>query len=89
MGMSKPALSQVIKSVLAAAIGVQSNANRERDFKSGSLGVYLVVGAVATVLFIGTIILIVSLVVWYAKHKKTQVFGLGFLIQNASMVIGF
>ena len=30
--MSKPKLKQVIQSVLAAAIGVQSKANRERDF---------------------------------------------------------
>ncbi|NOT86504.1 MAG: DUF2970 domain-containing protein [Methylococcaceae bacterium] len=61
--MSKPALSQVIKSVLSAAIGVQSDANREQDFKSGSLGIYLVVGVLATILFIGTIVLIVSFVV--------------------------
>jgi hypothetical protein len=61
--MSKPALLQVIKSVLAAVIGVQSNANRERDFKSGALGTYLMVGAIATILFIGIIILIVSMIV--------------------------
>ena len=61
--MSKPPLLQVVKSVLAAAIGIQSDANREQDFKCGSLGVYLAVGAIATVLFVGVVILIVSTVV--------------------------
>ena len=50
--MSKPSLLHVIKSVLAAGIGVQSNKNREIDFEHGSLPSYLIVGLVATVLFI-------------------------------------
>ncbi len=61
--MSKPTLSQIIKSVLAAAVGIQSDANRERDFKSGSLGAYLVVGLIATIMLIVVIVLIVSAVV--------------------------
>ncbi len=61
--MSKPALKQVIQSVLAAAIGVQSNANRERDFEQGSLSSYLIVGAIATVLFILTLVAIVSFII--------------------------
>ena len=60
--MSKPTLKQVIQSVLAAAIGVQSNANRERDFEQGSLTSYLVVGAIATVLFIVILLTIVSFI---------------------------
>ena len=60
--MSKPTLKQVIQSVLAAAIGVQSNANRERDFEQGSLTSYLIVGAIATVLFIVILLAIVSLI---------------------------
>ena len=58
--MSKPALLQVVKSVLAAAVGIQSDAKREQDFKSGSIGIYVAVGLVATVLFIGVIVLVVS-----------------------------
>lgn len=61
--MSKPDLSQIIKSVLAAAVGIQSDANRERDFKSGSLGAYVVVGLIATIMFIFMIVLIVSAIV--------------------------
>jgi len=60
--MSKPDLLHVVKSVIAAGIGVQSNKNREIDFKTGSLPAYIVVGAIATVLFIGAIMLVVSLV---------------------------
>ncbi|MDF1581906.1 MAG: DUF2970 domain-containing protein [Methyloprofundus sp.] len=61
--MSKPSLKQVIQSVFAAAIGVQSKANRERDFEGGSLSSYLVVGAIATVLFIVTLVTIVSFII--------------------------
>ncbi len=46
--MSKPTLKQVIQSGFAAAIGVQSKENRQRDFEHGSLSSYLVVGAIAT-----------------------------------------
>jgi hypothetical protein len=59
---SKPSLLQVIGSVLAAGFGVQSQANRERDFAGGSAKTYIVVGLIATVLFILTIIFIVNLV---------------------------
>ena len=61
--MSKPNLTHVIKSVLAAFIGVQSNKNREIDFKHGSLPAYLIVGLIATVLFIFAIKAVVSLVI--------------------------
>lgn len=60
--MSQPSLLHVIKSVFAAIIGVQSNKNRELDFKHGSLPIYIGVGLVATVLFIYAIVTIVSLV---------------------------
>ena len=60
--MSKPSLLHVVKSVIAAMIGVQSNKNREIDFQHGSLPAYIVVGLVATVLFILAIVGIVSAV---------------------------
>ena len=60
--MSKPSLLHVVKSVFAAIIGVQSNKNREVDFKSGSLPAYIAVGLIATLLFIYTIVSIVSMV---------------------------
>ncbi len=61
--MAKPGLLHVVKSVLAALIGVQSDKNREIDFKQGSFPVYIVVGLVATLLFILALLAIVSLVI--------------------------
>ena len=60
--MSKPTIIQVIKSVLAAAIGVQSDKNRQKDFEQGSFPIYIVVGLVFTVLFVFGLIFLVSTV---------------------------
>ncbi len=46
----------VMQSVLAAGFGVQSSANRERDFKHGKPIHFIVAGLAGTVLFL--------LVVW-------------------------
>ncbi len=43
----------VLKSVFAAFFGVQSRANRERDFAEGKAWHFIVGGIVATLLFIG------------------------------------
>ena len=61
--MSKPTITQVIKSVLAAFIGVQSEANRKKDFESGSLSAYVIAGLIFTALFVVTIIFLVSYIV--------------------------
>lgn len=53
---------QVITSVFAAALGVQSSRNRERDFKQGRAGVFIAAGIVFTLLFIGLVITVVHLV---------------------------
>jgi len=58
--MSKPTITQVIRSILAAVIGVQSNANRQRDLKEGHLSVYLIGGLIFTVLFVSAIVFLVS-----------------------------
>ncbi|MCF6203786.1 MAG: DUF2970 domain-containing protein [Methylococcaceae bacterium] len=58
--MSKPNLLHVIKSVFAAAIGVQSEKNRKIDFEHGSLPSYLIVGFIFTILFIILLALIVN-----------------------------
>lgn len=52
----------VISSVFAAGLGVQSSKNRERDFKQGRLGVFIVAGIVFTLLFMGTVFTVVQLV---------------------------
>ena len=61
--MSKPTITQVFKSVLAAFIGVQSEANRKKDFENGSLSTYVTAGIIFTVLFIVAIIFLVSTIV--------------------------
>jgi hypothetical protein len=53
---------QVVGSVFAAGLGVQSSKNRERDFKQGRLGVFIAAGVVFTLFFIGSVVLVVQLV---------------------------
>lgn len=60
MSMSKLPITQVIKSVLAAAIGVQSDNNRQKDFEQGSLSTYIIVGLIFTVLFVYGLVYLVS-----------------------------
>lgn len=59
----KPSLWQVVASVLSAGFGVQSNANRKRDFQHASAGLFVGIGVVATILFILSIYGIVSWVI--------------------------
>ncbi|MEM8491357.1 MAG: DUF2970 domain-containing protein [Pseudomonadota bacterium] len=53
---------QLIGSALAAAIGVQSSQNRKRDFKKGRIGTFVATGIIFTVLFIATVLTVVSFV---------------------------
>ena len=56
-------LLHVIKSVLAAAVGVQSKKNQEVDFNHrSSIYVYIVAGIVFTALFVMTVAFVVRLV---------------------------
>jgi len=57
-----PGLGQIVLSVLAAAIGVQTNKNREQDFQSKSIVPYIVAGIIFTVLFLFSLIFIVSMI---------------------------
>lgn len=56
-------ITNTIKSVLFAFLGVQSNKNRERDFSQGKFSHFVIVGAIGVVIFIATLITIVSLVI--------------------------
>lgn len=58
--MSKPTVLDIIKSVVAAAAGIQSNENRKKDFERGSLASYVIAGFVFTVLFVLAIVFLVS-----------------------------
>jgi hypothetical protein len=58
----KPGFLHIVMSTLAAAFGVQSNKNRERDFLSGNIYTYIIAGVVFTVTFVVAVILVVRLV---------------------------
>lgn len=53
---------QVVASVFAAGLGVQSSKNRERDFKQGRIGVFIAAGIVFTLLFMGVLFTVVQMV---------------------------
>lgn len=57
-----PTLLQVFKSVLAAFFGVQSEANRERDFTQGKPSQFILVGFLLTFVFVLLLFAIVKLV---------------------------
>lgn len=58
-----PGPLEVVKSVLAAMFGVQSDENRERDFKHGKASHFIIAGIVLTVIFVIVLINIVSSIV--------------------------
>lgn len=63
----KLSILQVIQSVLAASIGVQSDKNRERDFTQGSAKAFIIAGLIGTLMFILTIVTLVKLVLTSAS----------------------
>ncbi|AJD48365.1 hypothetical protein S7S_09765 [Isoalcanivorax pacificus W11-5] len=58
----KPNLFQVIWSVIAALFGVQSGKNRERDFKQGKAGDYILVYVVLVVAMVLGMVVTVNMV---------------------------
>jgi hypothetical protein len=52
----------VVLSVIQASFGVQNPRNRERDFKSSSIMPFVVAAVLFTVVFILTLVMVVSLV---------------------------
>jgi len=62
----KLSLPQVFGSVISSFLGVQKNANRERDFKRGRARDFIIVGIVLTLLFILSVWGVVQLVMHFA-----------------------
>jgi hypothetical protein len=58
---------QVVFSTLAAAFGVQSSRNRERDFTHGKALHFIIAGILFTVLFVVAMVVIVNLVLSGAR----------------------
>jgi len=57
---------QLLKSTSSAFIGVQSNANRERDFKHGKLSHFIWMGLLFGLVFVLTLMGVVQLVLHFA-----------------------
>ena len=57
-----PSLLNVLGSVLASMFGVQSNRKRAEDFGHGKPWQYIIIGLLATVVFILTVWTVVSIV---------------------------
>jgi len=53
---------QLLLSTLSAFIGIQSNANRERDFKHGKISHFILIGLLVGLVFIFTIVGVVKIV---------------------------
>ena len=62
-----PSLLSVLGSVLASMFGVQSSSKHEEDFVKGDASTYIVVGLVATLLFVLAVWGVVQLVVRVAQ----------------------
>jgi hypothetical protein len=58
----KPGIGALVRSILAAAIGVQTDKNREQDFNQGNPLAFILGGFVFTFLFIATIATIVGMI---------------------------
>lgn len=59
---NKPTFWQIVSSTLAAAVGVQSSKNRERDFSGGNIYTYIAAGVIFTAIFVVVMIVIVKTV---------------------------
>lgn len=64
----EPGLRQLVMSVFAAAFGVQSSKNQQRDFKHGKARVFIISGIIFTLLFIGTVFTVVRMVLKQAGY---------------------
>jgi len=54
---------QLLLSTMSAFIGVQSNANRERDFKYGRISHFILIGLLFGLVFILTLVSVVKIVI--------------------------
>lgn len=58
----KPNFLTIMLSTFAAAFGVQSKKNQERDFKSGNIYHYIIAGVLFTAVFILVVVNVVKAV---------------------------
>lgn len=56
----KLSLWSMIQSVFAAIFGIQSDKNRQKDFKKGDAGQFITMGIIAVVIIMITMIMVVN-----------------------------
>ena len=61
-----PGFGSIVMSTLAAALGVQSSKNRERDFVKGNLKSYVISGIIFVIIFISSITMLVKFLIGHA-----------------------
>ena len=59
--------ADLLKSVFSAFLGVQSEANRERDFKHGKMSHFIIIGLIFGLLFVVTLVTVVQIVLHLAS----------------------
>jgi hypothetical protein len=59
---------ELVKSTSSAFVGVQSNANRERDFSRGKLSHFIWMGLLFGLLFVLTLVGVVQLVLHFTGY---------------------
>ena len=60
---------ELVKSTSSAFLGVQSNANRERDFKRGKISHFIWMGLLFGLLFVLTLVGVVQLVLHFTGSQ--------------------
>ena len=63
--MAKYSLKDTIKAIGAAALGVQSDKNRHRDFNEGKFSHFVIIGLLSVTVFVGILVLIARMVASY------------------------
>ncbi|HDS1733855.1 MULTISPECIES: DUF2970 domain-containing protein [Pseudomonas] len=63
-----PTFWQMLQSILAAALGVQSGKNRARDFNHGKASHFIALGVLFTLVFILVLIGLVQLALHLTAH---------------------
>lgn len=58
----KPGILKIMQSILAGAIGVQSDKRRQEDFSNHTPWPYIIAGLLFTACFVGGLILVVQMV---------------------------
>jgi hypothetical protein len=60
MSAQQPSWRQIVKAVLGAMAGIQSEQQRQQDFSTNSPIPYIVAGVISTLLFVAVLLLVVS-----------------------------